>query len=137
MSKHDGYFLKICSAVSERATCDRAHVGCLLVQDGHIISTGFNGSPVGQPHCDDVGHQMLDGHCIRTVHAEANAIIQAALHGVSTYGAVCYLTHFPCYSCAKMLVNAGVIKVVYHQIYGSSENAMTIFIASDVEVTNV
>ena len=132
MSKHDSYFLNICRAVGERATCNRAHVGCLLVQDGHIISTGFNGSPKGQPHCDTVGHQMVDDHCVRTVHAEANAIIQAALHGVSTRGAVCYLTHFPCYACAKMLVNAGVVRVVFSQVYGLDPKAQQVL--TDVEV---
>ena len=135
MPKHDAYFLKICSAVSERATCDRAHVGCLLVQDGHIISTGFNGSPVGQPHCDTVGHQMENGHCIRTVHAEANAAIQAALHGVSTRGSTCYLTHFPCYACAKMLVNAGVVKVVFDQVYGFDLRALQLLADAGIGVT--
>ena len=137
MSKHDEYFLNIAFAVAERATCGRAHVGCVLVQDGHIISTGFNGSPVGQPHCDAVGHQIQDGHCIRTVHAEANAIIQAALHGISTKGCVCYLTHFPCYSCAKMLVNAGIVRVVFSQFYGLQVSSMRLLEETSVEVTCV
>jgi dCMP deaminase len=134
MSEHDAYFLSIASAVAERATCDRAHVGCLLVQDGHVISTGFNGSPVGQPHCDAVGHQMENGHCIRTVHAEANAIIQAALHGVSTRGATCYLTHFPCCNCAKMLINAGVVRVVFAKFYGLDLKAFWLLTGSNIEV---
>ena len=78
----DSYFLKIAFAVSERSTCDRAFVGCVLVLDKRILTTGFNGSPAGQAHCDEVGHLIVDGHCVRTIHAETNAIIQAALHGV-------------------------------------------------------
>ena len=82
----DSYFLKIAYAVSERSTCDRAFVGCVLVLEKRILTTGFNGSPAGQDHCDEIGHLMVDGHCVRTIHAETNAIIQAALHGVSTKG---------------------------------------------------
>ena len=78
----DSYFMKIANAVSERSTCDRAQVGCVLVLEKRILTTGFNGSPTGQPHCDEVGHLMVEGHCVRTIHAETNAIIQAALHGV-------------------------------------------------------
>jgi len=95
----DSYFMKIAYAVSERSTCDRALVGCVLVLDKRILTTGFNGSPAGQPHCDEEGHLMVDGHCVRTIHAETNAIIQAALHGVSTKGATCYVTHLPCINC--------------------------------------
>lgn len=113
----DSYFLKIANAVSERSTCDRAMVGCVLVLEKRILTTGFNGSPSGQPHCDEVGHLMVDGHCVRTIHAETNAIIQAALHGVSTKGATCYVTHFPCMNCAKVLVNAGIVRLVYGVSY--------------------
>lgn len=109
----DSYFMKIAFAVSERSTCDRAFVGCVLVLDKRILTTGFNGSPSGQPHCDEAGHLLVDGHCVRTIHAETNAIIQAALHGVSTRGATCYVTHFPCINCAKVLVNAGIVRLVY------------------------
>ena len=113
----DSYFLKIAFAVSERSTCDRAFVGCVLVLDKRILTTGFNGSPAGQPHCDEEGHLMVDGHCVRTIHAETNAIIQAALHGVSSRGATCYVTHFPCMNCAKVLVNAGITRLVYAVAY--------------------
>jgi dCMP deaminase len=139
MSKHNEYFMKICFAVAERATCDRAHVGCVLVLEGHIISTGFNGSPIGQPHCDEAGHEMKDGHCIRTVHAEANALIQAALHGTITKGATAYITHFPCYACAKMLVNAGIVHVVFHQFYegGNAISTGNLFTGAGIGVGNV
>ena len=107
----DSYFMKIAYAVSERSTCDRAFVGCVLVLDKRILTTGFNGSPKGQPHCDEIGHLMVEGHCVRTIHAETNAIIQAALHGVSTPGCTCYVHHFPCINCTQALINAGIIVV--------------------------
>jgi dCMP deaminase len=109
----DHYFLGIAFSVAERSTCDRAHVGAVLVRDKRILATGYNGSPAGLPHCDEVGHLMVDGHCVRTLHAEQNAIIQSALHGVSSEGATAYVTHQPCLTCAKMLINAGVERVVY------------------------
>ncbi|MCC6169414.1 MAG: cytidine/deoxycytidylate deaminase family protein [Caldilineaceae bacterium] len=109
----DEYFMDIAFAVAERSTCDRAHVGAVLVRDRRILTTGYNGAPAGLPHCDDVGHLMVDGHCVRTLHAEQNAIIQAALHGVSISGAAAYVTHHPCLTCAKMLINAGIKRVVY------------------------
>jgi dCMP deaminase len=113
----DEYFLDIAFSVAERSTCDRAHVGAVLVRDKRILATGYNGSPAGLPHCDEVGHLMVDGHCVRTLHAEQNAIIQAALHGVSSEGATAYVTHQPCLTCAKMLINAGVKRVVYAGSY--------------------
>jgi dCMP deaminase len=113
----DEYFLDIAFSVAERSTCDRAHVGAVLVRDKRILSTGYNGSPAGLPHCDEVGHLMVDGHCVRTLHAEQNAIIQSALHGVSSEGATAYVTHQPCLTCAKMLINAGVTRVVYAGSY--------------------
>lgn len=107
----------IAHVVSLRGTCDRAQVGAVLVQDNHIISTGYNGSPRGLPHCDEIGHLMQSGHCVRTVHAEQNALIQAALHGVSTEGAILYVTHFPCLSCTKLLVNAKIAGIVFLHDY--------------------
>ncbi|MDO9087077.1 MAG: cytidine/deoxycytidylate deaminase family protein [Anaerolineaceae bacterium] len=113
----DSYFMKIAEDVAVRSTCDRAQVGAVLVKDKHIISTGYNGSPAGLEHCDDVGHLMIDGHCVRTVHAEVNAIIQAAVFGLTTKEAVCYVTHFPCLNCTKMLINARISKLVYLNSY--------------------
>ncbi len=109
----DDYFLDIAFAVAERSTCDRAHVGAVLVSDRRILTTGYNGAPSGLPHCDEVGHLLVDGHCVRTLHAEQNAIIQAALHGVSIGGSTAYVTHQPCLTCAKMLINAGIRRVVF------------------------
>ena len=126
--------MKIAFAVSERSTCDRAYVGCVLVLDKRILTTGFNGSPAGQPHCDEVGHLLVDGHCVRTIHAETNAIIQAALHGVSTRGCTCYVTHFPCINCTKALINAGIIRLVYSIAYRIDENAMAFLDMANIEV---
>ncbi len=109
----DEYFMGIAFQVATRSTCDRAHVGAVIVRERRILTTGYNGSPRGLPHCDDVGHLMVDGHCVRTLHAEQNAIIQAAYHGISVKGGTIYVTHQPCLTCAKMIINAGLVKVVY------------------------
>jgi dCMP deaminase len=133
----DSYFMKIAYAVSERSTCDRAFVGSVMVLEKRILTTGFNGSPKGQPHCDEIGHLMVDGHCVRTIHAETNAIIQAALHGVSTKGATCYVTHFPCISCTKALINAGIDRLVYSTAYRIDENALDFLSAAKIEICQV
>ena len=130
----DNYFIKIAATVAERSTCNRAHVGAVLVRDKRILTTGFNGSPSGLPHCDTAGHLLVDGHCIRTIHAETNAIIQAALHGVSTKGATCYVTHFPCINCTKTLINAGVTRIVYSNDYRVDEHAMNFITETGVEI---
>lgn len=130
----DSYFMKIARDVAERSTCDRAMVGCVLVVDKRILTTGFNGSPSGQPHCDEVGHLMVDGHCVRTIHAETNAIIQAALHGVSTRGATCYVTHFPCINCSKALINAGIVRLVYGVDYRKDPIALGFLEAAQIEI---
>jgi dCMP deaminase len=107
--------MQIARDVSTRATCERRSVGAVIVRDKRILSTGYNGSPPGQPHCTDpgVGCLMEDGRCIRTLHAEQNALIQAALHGVSTQGATLYGTCRPCHVCARMIVGAGIVRVVF------------------------
>lgn len=109
----DEYFMRIASDVATRATCLRRHVGAVIVRDRRILSTGYNGSPPGQPHCTEVGCLMEEGRCIRTLHAEQNAIIQAALHGVSTHGSTLYGTCRPCHVCARMIVGAGIGRVVF------------------------
>lgn len=130
----DSYFLKIAFAVSERSTCERASVGCVLVRDKRILTAGFNGSPSGQEHCDEIGHLMVNGHCERTIHAETNSIIQAALHGVSTRDATCYVTHFPCINCTKVLINAGITRIVYSVAYRIDENAMNFLNKAGIEL---
>jgi dCMP deaminase len=131
------YFMKIAQDVAARSTCDRAFVGAVLVREKRILTTGFNGSPAGLPHCDEEGHLMVEGHCVRTIHAEANAIIQAALHGVSTKGATCYVTHFPCINCTKMLINAGVVRIVYDNAYRIDPNAMDFLTGAGIEVVHL
>jgi dCMP deaminase len=109
----DDYFMGIAVQVARRSTCDRARVGAIIVKDRRILTTGYNGSPAGLPHCDEIGHLMVGGHCVRTLHAEQNAIIQAALHGVGVAGSTMYVTHQPCLTCAKMIINAGIRRVVF------------------------
>jgi dCMP deaminase len=111
--------MNIATEVAWRATCDRKHVGCVLVDptDNVILATGYNGSVRGEPHCDDVGHDMEDGHCVRTVHAESNAVAQAARKGARLAGARCYVTCYPCWPCFRLLANAGVREVVYADEY--------------------
>jgi dCMP deaminase len=122
----DQYFLEICQVVSRRATCLRRQVGAILVRDRRILTTGYNGPPRGMRHCAELGgcrrkelgipsgerHELC-----RALHAEQNAIIQAALHGVSVIGATMYITNQPCVLCAKMLINAGVVRIVYRGHY--------------------
>ncbi|MEN6482177.1 MAG: cytidine/deoxycytidylate deaminase family protein, partial [Anaerolineaceae bacterium] len=127
-------FMQIASDVAVRSTCDRAFVGAVLVREKHIISTGYNGSPAGLDHCDDVGHLMVDGHCVRTVHAEVNAIIQAAVFGLATKDAMCYVTHFPCLNCTKMLINARIARLIYRDSYRVDPIALEFFDKAGVEI---
>jgi dCMP deaminase len=113
----DEYFMRIAFQVATRATCDRKHVGAVVVRDRMILSTGYNGSIRGLPHCTEAGHMMEGGHCVGTVHAEANAIIQAARNGVRIDGADIYTTASPCWSCFKLIANAGIDRIVYGQFY--------------------
>lgn len=120
--------MEIAKVAATRATCDRKHVGAVIVRDKAILSTGYNGAPRGMEHCDEVGHEIVDGHCVRTVHGEANAIAQAARNGVSVSGATIYTTASPCYDCFKLIVNAGIVRVVYGEFYmsryGASERVL-------------
>jgi dCMP deaminase len=111
------YFMNIARQAATRSTCARKHVGAVIVRDKTILSTGYNGSIRGMPHCDDVGHVIENDHCVATVHAEANAIIQAAKNGVRIDGAEIYTTASPCWSCFKLIVNAGIVAVYYGEFY--------------------
>lgn len=113
----DEYFLTLAEHVSTRATCDRLHAGCVLVNEKRILSTGYNGSLPGADHCDEVGHLMMNDHCVATEHAERNAVANAARAGVSTLGATGYVTHTPCWDCIKHLAAAGVIRIVFGESY--------------------
>ncbi len=111
------YFMNIAVQVGTRSTCDRKHIGAVIVRDKTILSTGYNGSLRGAPHCDEIGHDMENGHCIRTVHAEANAIAQAARHGVMLDGSELYVTASPCLTCFKLVVNAGIRVIHFREFY--------------------
>lgn len=113
----DAYFMELAEVVAKRSTCPRRHVGAVLVRDRRILATGYNGAPPGFPHCTEQGCLMKDGHCVRTIHAEVNAILQAALHGVTVRGSTLYTTATPCLNCAKMLIGAGVTRIVYRDWY--------------------
>ena len=114
----DSYFLDLAAKVATRATCPRKAVGCVLVKDRRIVATGYNGSPSGMPHCDDVGCHLMDKggrqSCVRTVHAEANALLQA---GRKAVGSTAYLTIPPCLECAKLLIQGGVVDVLWSGDY--------------------
>ena len=113
----DEYFMSIAQVVATRSTCPRKYVGSVIVRNRTILSTGYNGSIRGMPHCSDVGHMMEDDHCIATIHAEANAIIQAATHGTRIEDGAIYVTASPCWSCFKMIANAGILRIVYGEFY--------------------
>lgn len=138
----DEYFMNIARAVGARATCDRGRTGCVIVKNKHIISTGYVGAPAGCKSCDDIGHEMNmvtheDGtqskHCIRTTHNEQNAIVQAARFGTSTEGATLYCMMTPCYTCAKLIINAGIKRVVAERDYHAGARSKEIFKEAGVE----
>lgn len=133
----DQHFMSIAHTVAQRSTCPRASVGCVLTFDNRILTTGHNGSPSKFPHCIDVGCLMADGHCVRCIHAEQNAIIQGARDGIHIANATCYTTHFPCFICAKMLINAGVLRVVYSVEYGDTTLSRMFFEYADIETERI
>ena len=111
------YFMNIAHEVATRSTCNRKAVGAVIVRGKTILSTGYNGSIKGLPHCDEAGHEMVDDHCIRTTHAEANAIVQAAKNGVQINQSEIYVTASPCYNCFKLIANAGIKTIYYGEFY--------------------
>ena len=121
----DEYCLQIADLVATRATCSRLHVGAILVRNRMIISTGYNGSPRRTDQCDKVGCRVVNGHCVRTIHAEVNTVIQAAYHGISTKGTTLYTNYLPCEYCAKTLINAGVERIVYRKLYKNIDQPYT------------
>lgn len=118
----DDYFMDIAKMVATRSTCDRAHVGAVIVKDKRILATGYNGSLPGEPHCDDIGHLMVDEHCRRTIHAERNAIAQCYQMGLDPKGSTIYVTHSPCPICRRLIDEAGITRIVYDQEYGGIED---------------
>ena len=139
----DEYFMEIAHTVSKRATCDRGRSGCVIVRDKQILVTGYVGSPRGMAHCDDAGHQLKkvvheDGsvstHCVRTIHAEQNAICQAARLGISIEGATLYCRMAPCRVCAMLIINCGIKRVVCEKKYHTPTESEQMFADAGVEI---
>lgn len=139
----DEYFLGVTSEVAKRATCDRGRSGCIIVKDKRILATGYVGSPIGISHCDEVGHMLRDvlspdgsvsKHCMRTIHAEQNAICQAARCGTPLEGATVYCTMEPCFVCAKMMVNCGIKRVVCERRYHAAQQTRELFKQAKVKL---
>jgi dCMP deaminase len=142
----DEYFMEVCEAISKRATCERGRSGCVIARDRQILVTGYVGAPAGLPHCDEVGHQFKktiheDGnvttHCVRTVHAEQNAICQAAKIGVSIDGATLYCRMTPCRTCAMLIINCGIKRVVCQRRYHDSEDSLSMFEKAGVTIEHL
>lgn len=142
----DEYFMEVMEAISKRATCDRGRSGCVIVKNKQILVTGYVGSPMGLPHCDEVGHQMKkmlneDGsvseHCVRTVHAEQNAVCQAAKLGISIDGATVYCRMTPCRVCAMLLINCGIKRVVCERRYHAGAESEEMFKKVGIELEYV
>jgi len=138
----DEYFMEITKMVGTRGTCDRGYSGCVITKDKRIVSAGYVGSPIGLPHCDDIGHEMHTvkhedehetRHCIRTAHAEQNAIVQAARFGIALEGSTLYCKMTPCYTCGKMIINAGIKRVVSEQDYHGGDRTKEIFKEAGIE----
>lgn len=127
------YFMANAELISKRSTCDRAFVGAVLVKNNRIIATGYNGGVSATDNCDAAGHYMEEGHCIRTVHAEMNALIQCAKEGISTDGTEIYVTHFPCINCTKALLQAGICKITYREAYRPHPFAMALLAKKGVD----
>jgi dCMP deaminase len=139
----DEYFMEIANTVSKRATCDRGRSGCVIVRDKQILVTGYVGSPIGMPHCDEVGHQLKqvvheDGsattHCMRTVHAEQNAICQAAKMGISLKDSTLYCRMTPCRTCAMLIINCGIKRVVCENKYHAGQESEEMFLQCNIQL---
>ena len=139
----DDYFIEMLDSISKRATCDRGYNSAIIVKDKRILSTGYVGSPVGLPHCDEVGHlfkRHIDEegnesmHCVRTTHAEANAIASAARFGIAIDGATLYTKMSPCLDCAKLMINAGIKRVVCKRLYHAGQLALDFLDKAGVKV---
>jgi len=142
----DEYFMEIANTVSKRASCDRGRSGCVIARDRQLLVSGYVGSPIGLPHCDEVGHQMKkmqheDGsvtqHCVRTVHAEQNAICQAAKLGISLLGSTLYCRMTPCRTCAMLIINCGIERVVCERKYHAGAESEEMFKTAGVKLEYV
>ncbi|WP_040980280.1 ComE operon protein 2 [Oceanobacillus jeddahense] len=133
----DQYFMAQSHLLALRSTCTRLMVGATIVRDKRIIAGGYNGSVSGDVHCIDEGCYVIDGHCVRTVHAEANALLQCAKFGVPTDGADVYVTHFPCLQCTKQLIQSGIKNLFYAEDYKNHPYAVQLFEEAGVKTQKV
>lgn len=133
----DEYFMAQSHLLSLRSTCSRLSVGATIVKDKRIVSGGYNGSINGDEHCIDVGCKVVEGHCVRTIHAEINAILQCSRFGVGTEGATIYVTHFPCLNCTKSIIQAGIKEICYANDYRNNEYARELLEKSGIIVRKV
>src|SRR5690625_590535 len=131
------YFMAQARLVALRSTCTRLMVGAIIVRENRIIASGYNGSVADGAHCIDDGCYMIDGHCVRTVHAEVNALLQCAKFGVATNGTTHYVTHFPCLQCCKQIIQAGVKRIYYEQDYRNHELAIQLFDEADIRTEKI
>lgn len=131
------YFMSQTLLISMRSSCSRLSVGAVIVRDRRVISAGYNGSVSGDVHCSEIGCKVVDGHCIRTVHAEVNAIIQCAKSGVLTEGADIYVSHFPCLQCTKLIIQAGIKNLFYLYDYNNNDYAIELLNHSNIQIKKV
>ncbi|HLO91272.1 MAG: deoxycytidylate deaminase [Chloroflexota bacterium] len=142
----DEYFMEVADTIAKRATCDRGRSGCVIARNKQILVTGYVGSPIGLPHCDDVGHLFkqlthedgkVTNHCVRTVHAEQNAICQAAKLGIALEGATLYCRMTPCRTCAMLIINCGIVRVVCQHRYHNAEESESMFLQAGIKLDYV
>ncbi|MBS9335645.1 deoxycytidylate deaminase [Fructobacillus papyrifericola] len=133
----DQYFIAQSAILSTRSTCTRRHVGAILVKDHRIIASGYNGAVSGTPHCTEVGDYIVDGHCIRAVHAEQNALMQAASMGIPVEGSTLYVTDAPCVFCTKLLLQAGIQKINFMRDYRNDDFAEKLLEEKQVPLVQV
>lgn len=142
----DEYFMEVARTIAKRATCDRGRSGCVIARDNQILVTGYVGSPAGLPHCDEVGHLFRksianDGtesmHCVRTVHAEQNAICQAAKRGISIDGGTLYCKMTPCRTCAMLIINCGIKRVVAENHYHDEQDTLDMFRKAGIKIEHI
>ena len=142
----DEYFMEVCEAISKRATCGRGRSGCVIAKNNQILVTGYVGAPAGLPHCDEEGHQLKqivheDGstttHCVRTVHAEQNALCQAAKRGIAIEGATLYCRMTPCRTCAMLIINCGIIRVICQRRYHDADDSEDMFSKAGIKLEYV
>ncbi|MFD1018824.1 ComE operon protein 2 [Thalassobacillus hwangdonensis] len=131
------YFMAQSHLLAMRSTCERLSVGAIIIRDKRMIAGGYNGSVSGDVHCIDEGCYVIDGHCVRTIHAEMNALLQCAKFGVATEGAEIYVTHFPCLHCCKAIIQAGIKTVYYSKDYRNHPYAIQLFEDAGVHTEKV